>query len=133
MITDDDHILESGDSANISGQQEVLALDVLFPPASIGHDPIKPVYMVLHGPNGGSEEEFVQNFDWRGSQQGSTVVLVMVARGKCSRVDFNDRSRQLLLKMTPLLLSLFFGAFGSIGLEPTGLMDLPIGECNIFQ
>jgi hypothetical protein len=57
---------------------EVLALDMAFP--TMGHDPKEPLYMVLHGLNGGSQEEYVRDFTERRVQEGSTVV-VMVARG----------------------------------------------------
>jgi hypothetical protein len=57
---------------------EVVALDIAFP--ETGHDASKPVYMILHGLNGGSDEEYVKDFTWRRTQEGSTIV-VMVARG----------------------------------------------------
>ena len=57
---------------------EVVALDFSFPPT--GHDATKPLYMVLHGLNGGSEEDYVMDFANRRISEGSTVV-VMVARG----------------------------------------------------
>lgn len=57
---------------------EVVALDFSFPES--GHDSTKPLYMVLHGLNGGSEEDYVMDFTNRRTQEGSTVV-VMVARG----------------------------------------------------
>lgn len=57
---------------------EVVALDFTFP--SIGYDASKPLYMMLHGLNGGSEEDYVMDFANRRTLEGSTVV-VMVARG----------------------------------------------------
>lgn len=57
---------------------EVVALDFSFP--STGHDATKAMYMVLHGLNGGSEEDYVMDFTNRRNSEGSTVV-VMVARG----------------------------------------------------
>jgi predicted alpha/beta-fold hydrolase len=57
---------------------EMVALDIAFPEK--GHDTTKPVYLILHGLNGGSQEEYVQDFTWRRISEGSTVV-VMVARG----------------------------------------------------
>jgi hypothetical protein len=57
---------------------EVVALDMAFP--TTGHDPKEPLYMVLHGLNGGSHEEYVRDFTERRLQEGSTVV-VMIARG----------------------------------------------------
>jgi hypothetical protein len=58
--------------------EEVVALDIAFP--ETGHDASKPVYMILHGLNGGSSEEYVKDFTWRRTKEGSTCV-VMVARG----------------------------------------------------
>ena len=58
--------------------KEVLALDIAFP--KTGHDFTKPVYMVLHGLNGGSNEGYVKDLTMRRNMQGSTVI-VMVARG----------------------------------------------------
>ena len=61
-----------------SVDKEVLALDIAFP--STGHDFEKPVYLVLHGLNGGSAEGYVKDLVMRRNLQGSTVV-VMIARG----------------------------------------------------
>mmetsp|Transcript_12915 Transcript_12915/g.31476 ORF Transcript_12915/g.31476 Transcript_12915/m.31476 type:complete len:748 (+) Transcript_12915:205-2448(+) len=44
------------------------------------HDPKMPVYLVLHGLNGGSHEEYVKDLVKRRRAEGSTVV-VMIARG----------------------------------------------------
>jgi hypothetical protein len=57
---------------------EVVALDFSFP--ATGHDSRKPLYLVLHGLNGGSEEEYCREMANRRTAEGSTVV-VMVARG----------------------------------------------------
>jgi hypothetical protein len=57
---------------------EVVALDMRFP--ETGHDAQKPVYMILHGLNGGSHEPYVRDFSLRRTQEGSTVI-VMIARG----------------------------------------------------
>ena len=57
---------------------EVVALDVAFP--ATGHSTQHPIYLVLHGLNGGSQEEYVKEFAWRRTEEGSTVV-VLVARG----------------------------------------------------
>lgn len=57
---------------------EYVALDVALPVA--GHSSEKPLYLVLHGLNGGSHEEYVMEFTHRRLQEGSTVV-VLVARG----------------------------------------------------
>ena len=58
---------------------EVIALDILFP--ETGHDPTKPIYMVLHGINGGSAEEFVQDFTVRRVHDDGSTVVIMIARG----------------------------------------------------
>ena len=57
---------------------EHVALDVSLPPS--GHSYDKPLYLVFHGLNGGSQEEYVMEFTHRRNAEGSTVV-VMVARG----------------------------------------------------
>jgi hypothetical protein len=57
---------------------EVIALDIAFP--LTGYDESKPLFLILHGLNGGSTEEYVQDFVWRQNGQNCTVV-VMVARG----------------------------------------------------
>jgi predicted alpha/beta-fold hydrolase len=57
---------------------EWLALDFAFPPE--GHRDDKPVYLVLCGVNGGSQEEYVKDLVLRRTRAGSTVV-VMVSRG----------------------------------------------------
>ncbi|KAL3811428.1 hypothetical protein ACHAXA_006652 [Cyclostephanos tholiformis] len=44
------------------------------------HDLTKPVYLLLHGLNGGSQEEFIKDMVKRRREEGSTVV-VMIARG----------------------------------------------------
>lgn len=62
----------------VKSDQEVVALDFSFPPS--GHDTSKPLYLVLHGLNGGTQEEYVKDFALRRTAEGSTVV-VMVARG----------------------------------------------------
>ncbi|KAL9181809.1 hypothetical protein ACHAXT_012152 [Thalassiosira profunda] len=66
---------------------EHLALDVAFPYSDDGdaqrsfvHDLSKPVYLVLHGLNGGSHEEYVKDLVKRRRAEGSTVV-VLIARG----------------------------------------------------
>jgi len=105
MSTDDFHIVESSDSANISGQQEVLAFDVLFPPISTGHDLIDPVYMVLHGLMVALKKRLCKTLLGGALNKDRQWCL---ARGKCSRVDFKVRCQHLLLNMTPLLLSLFW-------------------------
>jgi hypothetical protein len=54
---------------------EYLALDIAFPVS--GHDPTKPVYMVLHGLNGGSSEGYVLDLTERRLAEGSTVVVMV--------------------------------------------------------
>lgn len=44
------------------------------------HDYTKPVYLVLHGLNGGSHEEYVKDLVKRRRSEGSTVI-VLIARG----------------------------------------------------
>jgi predicted alpha/beta-fold hydrolase len=61
--------------------EEVVALDVSFPdPHDGGHNGSMPLYLVLHGLSGGSQEEYIKDFAVRRNREGSTVV-VMVARG----------------------------------------------------
>lgn len=57
---------------------EVLALDIAFPAS--GHDPTNPMYMVLHGINGGCQEDYARDLVWRRTKANSTVV-VMISRG----------------------------------------------------
>jgi hypothetical protein len=58
--------------------EEYVALDIAFPPQ--GHNASNPLYLVLHGLNGGSQEGYVLDLVHSRTQAGSTVV-VMVARG----------------------------------------------------
>lgn len=58
--------------------EEYVALDIAFPQKGFQTD--QPVYLVLHGLNGGSKEEYIRDFAFRRLDEGSTVV-VMVARG----------------------------------------------------
>jgi predicted alpha/beta-fold hydrolase len=57
---------------------EVTALDIAHP--AEGHSIDKPIYLVAHGLNGGSEEAYIEDFTTRRLQEGSTVI-VMIARG----------------------------------------------------
>jgi hypothetical protein len=68
----------------ITGDDEYLALDIAFPIG--GHDPTNPVYMVLHGLNGGSNEGYVLDLTERRLAEGSTVV-VMVSSTELCRAD----------------------------------------------
>lgn len=69
---------------------ESIALDIAF---AYNHDSSQgdgkrqfvhhldqPVYLILHGLNGGSQEEYVKDFVFRRRSEGSTVI-VMIARG----------------------------------------------------
>lgn len=58
---------------------EVVALDIAFPVA--GHDVTTPLYLVLHGLNGGSQEEYVKDFALRRTTLQNSTVVVMIARG----------------------------------------------------
>jgi len=58
---------------------ESVAIDIAFPPDGV-HSSTKPVYLVLHGLNGGSHEEYVREFVVRRVSEGHTCV-VMIARG----------------------------------------------------
>jgi predicted alpha/beta-fold hydrolase len=58
---------------------EAVAIDIAFPPHGI-HSTVKPVYLILHGLNGGSHEEYVREFVVRRTREGHTCI-VMIARG----------------------------------------------------
>jgi hypothetical protein len=71
--------------------KEFLALDIAFPYSNrdgnnlqgsrtFVHHLDQPVYLILHGLNGGSHEEYVKDFVSRRRSEGSTVV-VLIARG----------------------------------------------------
>ena len=68
---------------------EQVALDVAFPYSADGknfvHDATKPVFLVLHGLNGGSFEEYVKDLVMRERAKGSTVI-VLIARGMMDTV-----------------------------------------------
>jgi len=57
---------------------EHVAVDCAFPAA--GHDEIGDVYLLLHGLNGGSDEEYVKDFVLAGTRRGDTVCC-LIARG----------------------------------------------------
>ncbi|GKY92883.1 hypothetical protein MPSEU_000257400 [Mayamaea pseudoterrestris] len=63
---------------SISDDDEVVAIDIHFPNGR--HDTIQPLFLVLHGLNGGSQEEYVKDFTHRQAMENATVA-VMVARG----------------------------------------------------
>lgn len=58
--------------------QEYVGLDVAFPKS--GHDTEKPLYLVLHGLNGGSREGYVIDFCHDRNKAGS-ICVVLTARG----------------------------------------------------
>ena len=58
--------------------EEYVALDIAFPREGVQTS--QPLYMILHGLNGGSAEEYIRDFARRRTEEGSTVA-VMVARG----------------------------------------------------
>lgn len=58
---------------------EAVALDIKFPSNGV-HSTEKPIFFILHGLNGGSHEEYVQEFVGRRTVEGHTCI-VMVARG----------------------------------------------------
>lgn len=57
---------------------EYVALDIAFP--TTGYQKDQPVYLILHGLNGGSKEDYIRDFAFRTLEAGCTVV-VMIARG----------------------------------------------------
>uniref|UniRef100_A0A7S2MD80 AB hydrolase-1 domain-containing protein n=1 Tax=Helicotheca tamesis TaxID=374047 RepID=A0A7S2MD80_9STRA len=62
------------------GETEAIILDIAFPPDGI-HRRDKPIYMVLHGLNGGSGEEYVRDFVHRRTTIDNSTVAVMITRG----------------------------------------------------
>lgn len=58
---------------------EAVAIDIAFPPNGV-HSTVKPIYLILHGLNGGSHEEYVREFVVRRVREGNTCI-VMIARG----------------------------------------------------
>jgi predicted alpha/beta-fold hydrolase len=63
----------------LPNETEAVILEIAFPPDGMFYKN-KPVYLVLHGINGGSTEGYVADFIHHAIHQGSTVV-VMVTRG----------------------------------------------------
>lgn len=57
---------------------EAVALDVSFPEG--GHRPAKPVFLCLHGLNGGSKDPYVLDLVRRANREGCTAAC-MIARG----------------------------------------------------
>ena len=74
---DDDHDDHDDDESN----KEYIAIDISFPSNNnVGHDWTKPIYFVLHGLHGGTNEEYIRDLTIRRNKEGSTVI-VMIARG----------------------------------------------------
>lgn len=65
--------------SNVPNEREACILDIAFPPDGI-HRTDKPLYLVLHGLNGGSNEEYVKDLVMRTCENGSTVAI-LVTRG----------------------------------------------------
>ena len=59
--------------------KEAVALDIQFPPDGV-HSTRKPIFLILHGLNGGSHEEYVREMVGRRTVEGHTCI-VMIARG----------------------------------------------------
>ena len=57
---------------------EAVRLEIAFPPK--GHQTNKPVYIILHGLSGGSQEEYIKDHAHRATERGHTVAI-MIARG----------------------------------------------------
>lgn len=66
-------------NTNVGDEEEANALDIAFPPDGRFNKHM-PFYIILHGLNGGSDEEYVKEFVMQQTQRGSTVA-VMIARG----------------------------------------------------
>lgn len=60
--------------------REAVALDIAFGTDGGVHDVTKPVFLILHGLNGGSHEEYVREFVVKKTREGHTCI-VMIARG----------------------------------------------------
>lgn len=65
--------------SNVPNEREACILDIAFPPDGVHHTD-KPLYLILHGLNGGSNEEYVKDFCMRSTAKGSTVAI-LVTRG----------------------------------------------------
>jgi hypothetical protein len=76
QVNDDDATKEEEDKEH----QQLVNADDERKQAMFTHDLTKPVYLLLHGLNGGSQEEFIKDMVRRRRGEGSTVV-VMIARG----------------------------------------------------
>jgi len=64
---------------NIPGEKEAVILDFAFPSDGV-HRGDRPIYLILHGLNGGSNEGYVRDFVARRRAEGSTVAI-LVTRG----------------------------------------------------
>lgn len=65
--------------SGVSGEKEALILDIAFPKDGV-HRRNKPIYLILHGLNGGSDEEYVKDFVMRATADDCTAA-VLVTRG----------------------------------------------------
>jgi predicted alpha/beta-fold hydrolase len=65
--------------SQVPGEQEACILDIAFPPT--GHEINKPIYLVLHGLNGGSNEEYIKDFVMRSTANHGSTVAILVTRG----------------------------------------------------
>jgi hypothetical protein len=97
---------------------EYLALDIAFPFS--GHDSTKPVYMVLHGLNGGSSEGYVLDLTERRLAEGSTVV-VMVSNSRRAFFVFLDRMGIAFLTLQYFVNNSFTGCSWTHGHAHQGL------------
>ena len=68
-------------------KQEAVAVDFTFP--IDGYNPDKPVFLITHGLNGGSNEPYVKDFIHMAVNNGSTV-CVMIARGLMNTPTVSD-------------------------------------------
>ena len=79
LINSSPHVTYRRVWANNPEDGEHVALDIAFPDDRY-HNIDKPVYLLLHGLNGGSSEEYIREFVWRRTKENCTCI-VMVARG----------------------------------------------------
>jgi predicted alpha/beta-fold hydrolase len=68
------------DITNSTTTRNEVVLELAFSFPAQGHDRTKPLYLVLHGMNGGTTDGYIRDLAWRRNHAGSTVA-VMVARG----------------------------------------------------
>ena len=65
--------------SQVPGEKEACILDIAFPPT--GHEIDKPIYLILHGLNGGSNEEYIKDFVMRSTTKHGSTVAILVTRG----------------------------------------------------